>query len=79
MTAIDPMPRDEFRETLEELHWSQRDVADLLPCNERLVRRWAAGAAEVPPPVAEWLRKRRNAHRDMPPPSRWKRHTTPAA
>ena len=61
-----------LREILDALHWSQRDLANLLDCNERLVRRWAAGQAIVPPPVAVWAETRLADHRRNPPPVEWR-------
>ena len=61
-----------LREILDALHWSQRDLADLLSCNERLVRRWAAGQAEVPAKIAYWLGSRMLEHQTNPPPAEWR-------
>ena len=61
-----------LREILDTLHWSQRDLAHLLGCNERLVRRWAAGQAEVPSPVAAWAETRLTDHHGNPPPAVWR-------
>ncbi len=58
-----------LREILDELHWSQRDLADLVGCNERLVRRWAVGKPEAPGPLADWLEERLTLHRRHPAPS----------
>jgi hypothetical protein len=46
-----------LRECLDALRWSQRDLAAALGCNDRLVRRWAAGAPgrAVPESVGKWL------------------------
>ena len=67
-----------LREILDELRWSQRDLAALVDCNERLARRWAAGAAPVPALIAQWLEERVRLHRTMPPPV-WKSRGQPAA
>lgn len=61
-----------LREVLDALHWSQRDLADLLSCNERLVRRWAAGQADVPAAVAAWVETRLTDHQHNPPPTVWR-------
>ena len=61
-----------LREVLDALHWSQRDLADLLGCNERLVRRWAAGQAGLPSPVAAWIETRFADHQHNPPPTEWR-------
>lgn len=62
-----------LREVLDTLHWSQRDLAGVLMCNERLVRRWAAGNANVPPAIVSWLESRFLQHQMDPPPADWKR------
>lgn len=46
-----------LRECLVALHWSQGDLADVLGCSSRLVRRWAAGGEPVPDRVAEHLER----------------------
>ena len=66
------MPPTRLREILGALHWSQRDLADLLSCNERLVRRWAAGQAALPSPVAGWLEARLVDHQHNLPPTEWR-------
>jgi len=67
------MTPERLRAALDELCWSQRDLASLLPCNERLVRRWVAGEAGIPPDVAGWIATRLDVHRAHPPPTDWKR------
>ena len=57
-----------LRECLDVLGWSQRGLADMLRTNERQVRRWAAGSAEVPGRVAEWLERVASFHEANPPP-----------
>ena len=49
------MTPSEFRICLDMLAWSQRGLAKLLDLDDRLVRRWASGANEVPEDVAGWL------------------------
>jgi len=50
----------------------QRGLAEALACNDRLVRRWAAGDGSVPEPIAAWI-ERLAAHRlNHPPPDDWK-------
>ena len=44
-----------LRECLDALRWSQRALADNLGVSERIARRWAAGSAIIPGPVASWL------------------------
>ena len=42
------MTPDRFRECLAVLHWSQRRVAEILYCDDRLVPRWADGSEPMP-------------------------------
>ena len=60
-----------LREVLDEMRWSQRDLATLAGCNERLARRWATGEAAVPPMLADWIELRLAMHRAHPAPD-WK-------
>ncbi len=62
-----------LRECLELMRWSQRGLADALGCDDRLVRRWAAGDGTVPPDVAEWLERAGAFHTANPAPAEWKR------
>ncbi|KXV33117.1 hypothetical protein AD940_14340 [Gluconobacter thailandicus] len=66
------MTPTELRECLDALRWSQRGLASALGCDERTARRWAAGQAEVPGGVAEWLRRLASFHADTPAPQFWK-------
>jgi transcriptional regulator with XRE-family HTH domain len=52
--------------------WSRRYVADLLQCDEKLVRRWETGAAPVPAQVAEWLAAVARAIERLPAPDDWR-------
>jgi ribosome-binding protein aMBF1 (putative translation factor) len=67
------MTPSRLRDVLTLLHWSQRGLADIMACDERLVRRMAAGAADIPPAVAEWLEKLAAVHEANPPPQDWRR------
>lgn len=67
------MSPTEFREALAALHWSQRGLADVLDCDDRLVRRWASGEGAIPPDIAEWLKDLMVSHTAAPPPSSWRR------
>ena len=60
-----------LRECLDALRWSQRDLAATLSCNDRLVRRWAAGAPScaVPESVGKWLEVLSTTHIRHPAPS----------
>lgn len=66
------MTAHRFREVLRLLHWSGRGLADLLACDERLIRRWAAGTNLIPVPVAAWLETLASVHAKHPPPGDWK-------
>ena len=62
------MSADRFRECLSMLHWSQRGLAEILYCDDRLVRRWAQGSEPVPESIARWIEKLAGAHEASPPP-----------
>ncbi|MCK7474071.1 MAG: hypothetical protein MZV49_12310 [Rhodopseudomonas palustris] len=70
------MNPDRFSQALRSLRWSQRGLAAILECDDRLVRRWAAGQADIPPSVAEWLDALAQAHDALPPLQGWKRRQT---
>ncbi len=62
-----------FRESLAALHWSQRGLAAVLQCDDRIIRRWSSGEAEIPASVAAWLETLARCHESVPPPQGWKR------
>jgi transcriptional regulator with XRE-family HTH domain len=62
-----------LRDALASIRWSQRGLAEVLGCDDRMVRRWAAGSAEIPPAVGEWLANLAKCHEVMEPPRNWKR------
>ncbi len=65
-----------FRECLDFLGLSQRGLAPILGCSDRLPRSWATGREAIPPEVADWLEAWvaiRLAHPDPPPPENWRR------
>ena len=62
-----------LRECLALLRWSQRGLAEALNCDDRLVRRWAAGDGTVPPDVVGWLERAAAFHVANPAPDGWKR------
>jgi hypothetical protein len=62
------MTPDRFRECLAMLHWSQRGVAAMLYCDDRMVRRWADGSEPVPEAVERWLEGLADAHQALPLP-----------
>ncbi len=66
------MSCSELRDALGALRWSQRGLAEALECDDRLVRRWAAGDAAIPAEVADWLLALAAAHRRHPTPRGWR-------
>jgi transcriptional regulator with XRE-family HTH domain len=69
---------DRLRDCLTALRWTQRGFAEALECDDRLVRRWAAGGAEIPASVAAWIETLAKVHEGLPPPQGWKRRNPPA-
>jgi hypothetical protein len=68
------MTPDRYRECLAIVSQSQRALADLLGCNDRLTRAWATGRSAVPCGIARWLEEWvaiRQAHPDPAPPEDW--------
>ncbi|WP_288582331.1 hypothetical protein [uncultured Methylobacterium sp.] len=66
-----------LREVLALLRWSQRGLADALECDDRMVRRWAAGDGEIPVDLASWLETLAQVHEAAPPPTTWRRRRRP--
>ena len=65
-----------YRECLDVLSLSQRGLAPILQCSDRLPRAWATGKDTVPPAIAAWLEAwvaTRLAHPDPAPPETWRR------
>jgi hypothetical protein len=65
-----------YRECLKVLALSQRGLAPILRCSDRLTRSWATDREAIPPEVADWLESWvaiRLAHPDPPPPEGWRR------
>jgi hypothetical protein len=63
-----------YRECLDIVGQSQRRLADLLGCSDRLTRAWASGRSRIPDDVAAWLEEWaaiRLAHPDPDPPPAW--------
>jgi hypothetical protein len=58
---------------LAALRWTQRGLAAILECDDRLIRRWAADQAPIPASVAAWLETLAKVHEELPPPQGWKR------
>ncbi|ACI50343.1 conserved hypothetical protein [Gluconacetobacter diazotrophicus PA1 5] len=65
-----------LRECLVLVRWSQRGLAAALDADERLVRRWASGDADIPEAVAEWIEGLAQAHASLPAPGRWRSRET---
>jgi hypothetical protein len=65
-----------YRECLGFLGLSQRGLAPILQCSDRLTRSWATGREIIPSEVADWLEAWvaiRLMHPDPPPPESWRR------
>ena len=73
------MTSQRFHQCLTALRWSQRGLSAALSCDDRLVRRWASGQAEIPASVAAWLEVLAQCHEGAPPPQGWKRRYKPEA
>src|SRR5262249_6837919 len=65
------MTATEMRLCLAALHWSQRDLTRILDLAWRTVNDWASGREEIPPHVADWLRRSAASLRAEPLPERW--------
>jgi hypothetical protein len=70
------MTPERFNDCLASLRWTQRGLATILECDDRLIRRWAAGQADIPASVTAWLETLAQAHDAIPPPKGWKRRAT---
>ena len=71
-----------YRDCLNTLGLSQRGLAPILRCSERLPRAWATGREIIPSEVADWLEAWvaiRLAHPDPSPPENWSRRRSPTA
>jgi hypothetical protein len=70
------MTPERYRECLDAIRLSQRGLAPLLGCSDRLPREWAHGRSSIPPKVAVWLEQcatLRHEFPDPPPPTNWRR------
>jgi plasmid maintenance system antidote protein VapI len=67
------MTPDRLRTALASLRWTQRGLAAILECDDRIVRRWIDGQADIPASVAAWLETLAQCHEAAPPPQGWKR------
>ena len=61
-----------MRQCLAALHWSQRDLARILDVGFARVNRWAMGADDIPPRVADWLASSAASLRAEPLPKDWR-------
>lgn len=62
------MTGDELRATIAALGWPSRELARQLGVSRERARRWHAGEAPIPEPVAKWLGKLARAHAALPAP-----------
>lgn len=70
------MTPDRFRECLTRLRFSTRGLADVLGCDDRMVRRWSAGRVPIPAEIVAWL----GQAADVPEPTPdWRRGALPAS
>jgi hypothetical protein len=70
------LPLHQARRALAVLRWSQRGLAEILNCDDRLVRRWISGEVAIPADVADWLLDLAELHTSLPPPAAWRRRAT---
>lgn len=65
------MTPDHYRECLSALGLSQRDLAPILGCADRLTRAWAIGCSDIPVGIAggleEWVAVRKACLDPLPP------------
>jgi ribosome-binding protein aMBF1 (putative translation factor) len=66
------MTSAEFSTALQAIGWSQRHLARMLECDDKMVRRWATGALAVPPSIGKWLNRLVACHDRHPPPDDWR-------
>jgi transcriptional regulator with XRE-family HTH domain len=80
MSRSDPVTADEFRQILDSLGWSQRELADRIGRSESRIRKYARDRDFIDAPLAGWLRAIESAYRrgderecvrmlDHPPPA----------
>ena len=77
MAYLDP-DAVRFREARDKVRWSNRIISDEFQCDERMVRRWAAGQIPVPAAVLEHMTYLEQAH-SRPPPQDWRVRRRPSA
>lgn len=61
----------EFTEALRSIGWSQRQLAAMLQCDNKLAQRWSGGAT-IPPSIAAWLARLAQFHMKQPTPTDWR-------
>jgi hypothetical protein len=66
------MTRAQFAVVLGALEWNNSALARALRCDEKLIRRWAAGELAIPARVASWLWSLAEVMRLYPPPREWR-------
>ena len=66
------MDSTRFRECMDLLGWSQRQLADYLDIGVTSVQRWAMGRIVIPDNVAAWLEARAAHMVRYPYPEGWK-------
>ena len=66
------MTPDELALVIPRLGWTETYVAELLSCDDGLVRQWCDGRTAIPPAVVSWLVDLRSAHDAHPPPVGWR-------
>jgi len=65
------MTPGEMRECLDALSWSQTMLAMRLGIEERRVSDWVRGRRDMPPNLADWLRRSAASLRAEPLPEGW--------
>ena len=63
------MTPERFKECLDAIGWTGRELGRQLGIDERQVRRWA-GSAGLPDRIGEWIEKLAQFHEANPPPRR---------
>ncbi len=61
-----------LRDAIACLGWTQRGLARMLDCDERMVRRWTAGSGPIPSEIAAWLDRLAAAAAANPAPTDWR-------
>lgn len=70
---------DDLTAAIDVMHWSRNDIGRIFGVDQRLARRWFAGAVECPHNVADWLVRCADFMRANPPPTRFEYDDEPAA